>query len=465
MQAMRGANRKQEQLRPGADAEILNCPTCNTQVYVQMRRLNPIQRLCPAAAALGLHIGLCHFMVLIHDTEDGSVHQFDFGPRGGELISGDLRTARFTSSSLGKPAVATAALGTAPTGYDNLPIEQFQHILSFPNSDISQAENVGAAHSKSQESKQSEMVPCTSSRQVSTPAQLSPVNYISLSADGEIRHQEVFVHKSRSQDFNCLQSNREAIHYSPPDAALSYHQQNMDDNEASHIPPAWQGVHEHAYSIGCSRLSVDEVRRYVEEHCDSAYQVYKNDCRHFVNQLVEQCTGVRYATKRAIQSYVGSDSDRASFGDFARQKLVDFFDVEHGPAFRFAASAAHTACFSAVFGFPAAYLLRLASATTMSAAPRVRLISAGIAALHTTVQHVIAPHASTSEWKRLSSSKSALGPATVIPRTRANRPTIANFPRSFHAASRMLLALPRRVHSSAYSGAGAHRSMAWPGVP
>lgn len=85
----------------------------------------------------------------------------------------------------------------------------------------------------------------------------------------------------------------------------------------------------------------------------------QNDCRHFVNQLVEQCTGVRNATKQAIQSYdVHGIREVSGIGYAARLKLVDFFDVEHGPAFRLAASVAHTACFSAVLGVPAAHLLR-----------------------------------------------------------------------------------------------------------
>eukprot|EP00879_Flechtneria_rotunda_P004631 GHRR01004889.1.p1 GENE.GHRR01004889.1~~GHRR01004889.1.p1 ORF type:complete len:785 (+),score=318.55 GHRR01004889.1:460-2814(+) len=199
-----------------------------------------------------LDMGICHYMTVFR-TPDGQFVQFDFGPQGG-----DVQKAHGPVASLLKRAHAAALAVQQPAAGQAAGVE-FQHAISNGNSSSAVSNSgKGMVHSPS-----APVLPLAS---------LDLVGEAGEAAEAAMRGQA------------CRQRPKKGV-------GGAIRERHLDE-----LPVA-------CMYMGRTQLTLDGIRRYNRAQGSLLYTLHDNDCRHYVNSLVQYATGVERSTQHLKRHY------------------------------------------------------------------------------------------------------------------------------------------------------------------
>eukprot|EP00883_Tetradesmus_obliquus_P002834 jgi/Sobl393_1/13051/SZX69798.1 len=254
-----------------------SCSTCKggrcncLEVYVVSRAFTEfggdvIKRMPQEARDHMIDMGLCHYMTVFR-TPDGQLVQFDFGPLGG-----DVQKAHGPIGTFLKRAHAAAL---AQAGQQQQQQQQFLQLAA-----------AGAGAGSSAVASSSGDDGAGSSRgMVHSPSapMLLPLASMDLSgAAGEAAGAAM-----RGEVMAAPQRRKKGV------------SGEIREKELAVLPPA-------SMYMGRTQLSLADIRRYNSAQSSMMYTLHDNDCRHYVNSLVQYATGVERSTQHLKRHYFQS---------------------------------------------------------------------------------------------------------------------------------------------------------------
>ncbi|KAF6258769.1 hypothetical protein COO60DRAFT_1516719 [Scenedesmus sp. NREL 46B-D3] len=264
-------NRSSSTRSEGRAAARTSCSTCKggrcscLEVYVVSRSFTEfggdvIKRLPQEARDHMIDMGLCHYMTVFR-TPDGQLVQFDFGPLGGDVQKAHGPVATFLKRA---HAAAVAQAGQQQQQFLQLAAAGAGAGSSAP---VGSCGNDGGGSSRGM---------------VHSPSapMLLPLASMDLSgAAGEAAGAAM-----RGEVMAAPERRKKGVGGEIREKAL----------EA--LPTA-------SMYMGRTQLSLADIRRYNNAQGSMMYTLHDNDCRHYVNSLVQYATGVERSTQHLKRHY------------------------------------------------------------------------------------------------------------------------------------------------------------------